>query len=88
MRRATVRSARRYAIGSLFDLFTVTFREQWVVQKFLPAIKQGDKRIILVDGEIAGAINRVPAPDETRSNLHVGGTAEPSTPVARCAGLF
>lgn len=77
--------------GSLFDLFTVTFREQWVVQKFLPAVKDGDKRIILVDGEIAGAINRVPAPDETRSNLHVGGRAEPATLTPRdkeiCARL-
>ncbi len=48
--------------GSLYDLFVATFREQWVVQKFLPAVKDGDKRIILVDGEFAGAVNRVPAP--------------------------
>src|SRR5215213_2167601 len=48
--------------GSLYDLFAATFREQWVVQKFLPEIRQGDKRIILVDGEYAGAVNRVPAP--------------------------
>ena len=41
-----------------------------------PEVREGDKRIILVDGEVAGAINRVPAPDETRSNLHVGGTAQ------------
>src|SRR5579864_6664010 len=47
--------------GSLFDMFAVTFREQWVVQKFLPEVKAGDKRIILVDGEFAGAINRIPA---------------------------
>ena len=47
--------------GSLYDLFAATFREQWVVQKFLPAVKHGDKRIILVDGEFAGAVNRVPA---------------------------
>ena len=46
--------------GSLYDLFAATFREQWVVQKFLPEIRQGDKRIILVDGEYAGAVNRVP----------------------------
>ena len=44
-----------------------------MVQRYLPEVRQGDKRIILVDGEIAGAINRVPAPGETRSNLHVGG---------------
>jgi glutathione synthase len=47
--------------GSLYDLFAATFREQWVVQKFLPAVKHGDKRIILVDGEFAGAVNRVPS---------------------------
>jgi glutathione synthase len=59
--------------GSLYDLFVVTFREPWVVQKFLPAVKEGDKRIILVDGEFAGAINRVPAPDDLRSNMVRGG---------------
>jgi glutathione synthase len=59
--------------GSLFDLFTVTFREPWVVQKFLPAVKDGDKRIILVDGEFAGAVNRVPAPGDLRSNMVRGG---------------
>jgi glutathione synthase len=60
--------------GSLYDLFSVTFREQWVVQKFLAAVKHGDKRIILVDGEFAGAVNRVPAPDDLRSNMVRGGT--------------
>src|ERR1700748_2199169 len=60
--------------GSLYDLFTVTFREQWVVQKFLPAVKDGDKRILLVDGEFAGAVNRVPAADDLRSNMVRGGT--------------
>jgi glutathione synthase len=60
--------------GSLYDLFSVTFREAWVVQKFLPAVKQGDKRIILVDGVFAGAVNRVPAPDDLRSNMVRGGT--------------
>jgi len=62
--------------GSLYDLFTVTFREQWVVQKFLPAVKDGDKRIILVDGEFAGAVNRVPAADDLRSNMVRGGAAQ------------
>ena len=56
--------------GSLYDLFAATFREQWVVQKFLPAVKHGDKRIILVDGEFAGAVNRVPA--RRRSALQHG----------------
>jgi glutathione synthase len=59
--------------GSLYDLFATLFREPWVVQKFLPAVKDGDKRIILVDGEFAGAVNRVPAPDDLRSNLARGG---------------
>jgi glutathione synthase len=59
--------------GSLYDLFAATFREPWVVQKFLPAVKHGDKRIILVDGEFAGAVNRVPAPDDLRSNMVRGG---------------
>jgi glutathione synthase len=59
--------------GSLYDLFANTFREQWVVQKFLPNIRNGDKRIILVDGEIAGAVNRIPASDDLRSNMVRGG---------------
>ena len=62
--------------GSLYDLFAATFREPWVVQKFLPAVRQGDKRIILVDGEFAGAVNRVPAPDDLRSNMVRGGVPE------------
>ena len=61
--------------GSLYDMFAVTFREQWVVQKFLPAFKEGDKRIILVDGEFAGAVNRIPAADDLRSNMVRGGAA-------------
>jgi glutathione synthase len=59
--------------GSLYDLFATMFREPWVVQKFLPAVKDGDKRIILVDGEFAGAVNRVPAPNDLRSNMVRGG---------------
>jgi len=62
--------------GSLYDLFAATFREPWVVQKFLPAVKDGDKRIILVDGEFAGAVNRVPQADDLRSNMVRGGAAE------------
>jgi glutathione synthase len=61
--------------GSLYDLFATTFREAWVVQKFLPEVKDGDKRIILVDGEFAGAVNRVPAEDDLRSNMVAGGAA-------------
>jgi glutathione synthase len=61
--------------GSLYDMFAVTFREPWVIQKFLPEVKKGDKRIILVDGEFAGAVNRVPAADDLRSNMVRGGAA-------------
>ena len=61
--------------GSLFDMFSVTFREPWVVQKFLPAVSRGDKRIILVDGVAKGAVNRVPAADDIRSNMVRGGAA-------------
>jgi glutathione synthase len=69
--------------GSLYDLFAVTFREQWVVQKFLPNVRAGDKRIILVDGVFAGAVNRVPAPDDLRSNMVRGGTPKETDLTAR-----
>src|SRR4029079_15433755 len=59
------------------ELLVMTSREPIMVQRYLPEVRGGDKRIILVDGELVGAINRVPAADETRSNLHVGGTAAP-----------
>ncbi len=62
--------------GSLFDMFSVTFKEPWVIQRFIPGVKHGDKRIILVDGEFAGAVNRVPAPDDLRSNMVRGGVAK------------
>ncbi|KQP61505.1 glutathione synthetase [Methylobacterium sp. Leaf399] len=64
--------------GSMFDLFAVTFREAWVIQKFLPRITEGDKRIILVDGVAMGAVNRVPAANDIRSNLVRGGAANAS----------
>jgi glutathione synthase len=64
--------------GSLVELFQTVFREPFMVQQYRPEVKDGDKRIILVDGEFAGAINRVPPAGETRSNLHVGGTAKPT----------
>jgi glutathione synthase len=60
--------------GSLFDMFSVTFREPWVIQQFLPKITQGDKRIILVDGVAKGAVNRVPAENDIRSNMVRGGS--------------
>ncbi len=62
-------------LSSLVEMFLTVFREPFMVQEFRPEVKDGDKRIILIDGEIAGAINRVPQQGETRSNLHVGGKA-------------
>ena len=77
--------------GSLFDLFSVTFREPWVIQKFLPAVATGDKRIVLVDGEPLGAVNRVPVGDDIRSNMVRGGSAQETelTPREReiCAAI-
>jgi len=70
-------------LASLIELFEATFREPFVVQRYLPEVRKGDKRIILVDGEFAGAINRVPAVGEARSNMHVGGRAEPTEVTAR-----
>jgi glutathione synthase len=63
-------------LASLHELFSGINREPLIVQKFLPAVSAGDKRVILVDGEPIGAINRVPQAGETRSNMHVGGRAE------------
>jgi glutathione synthase len=61
--------------GSLFDLFHTTFREPWVVQRFLPEVAAGDKRILLIDGKPLGAVNRIPAEDDIRSNMVRGGAA-------------
>ena len=63
-------------LASLHELFTGINREPLIAQKFLPDVSNGDKRVILVDGEPVGAINRVPAAGETRSNMHVGGRPE------------
>ena len=63
-------------LNSLYELFTSMNREPLIAQKFLPDVSAGDKRVILVDGEPVGAINRVPAAGETRSNMHVGGRPE------------
>jgi glutathione synthase len=65
-------------LSALLELFLERFREAFVVQRYLPAVRQGDKRIILVDGEAVGAINRIPAMGDARSNMHVGGKAVPS----------
>src|SRR5690606_13138543 len=69
-------AAQDMNVGSLYDLFSTTFREPWVVQAFLPGVRAGDKRIILVDGVFAGAVNRVPAADDLRSNMVRGGAAK------------
>ena len=79
-------------LNSLLDLFRqIAPREPLMVQRYLPAVRQGDKRIILVEGEPVGAVNRVPAEGEARSNLHVGGAARPTTLTARereiCAAI-
>ncbi|MEM1371403.1 MAG: glutathione synthase [Pseudomonadota bacterium] len=63
-------------LSSLIELFQQTYREPFVVQEFRAEVSAGDKRIILVDGALAGVVNRVPPAGETRSNLHVGGRAE------------
>ena len=63
-------------LAPLMELFNATYREPHVLQAFLPEVAEGDKRIVLVDGEIAGAINRRPAKGDIRSNLAAGGTAE------------
>jgi len=66
-------------MNALVEMFTERSREPLVIQKYVPAVREGDKRIILVDGVALGAINRVPAAGEARSNMHVGGRPEPTT---------
>ena len=77
--------------GSLMEMFTLFYREPVIVQRYIPEVRKGDKRIILVDGEFAGAINRVPAQGEARSNMHVGGRPEATELSARekaiCAAI-
>src|ERR1043166_6028608 len=77
--------------GALMEMFTQFYREPVIVQRYIPDVRKGDKRIILVDGEFAGAINRVPAAGEARSNMHVGGRPEATTLSGRekeiCAAL-
>ncbi len=65
-------------LNALLELFTQLYREPVIVQRYLPEVRQGDKRIILVDGEPAGAINRVPPAGEARSNMHAGGQPKPA----------
>ena len=66
-------------LGALLEMFTQMFREPVIVQKYVPAVREGDKRIILIDGKPVGAINRIPAAGESRSNMHVGGRPVAST---------
>ena len=65
-------------LASLLEMFQQMFREPFIVQRYLKDVRKGDKRIILIDGEPVGAINRVPAEHDSRSNMHVGGRAEPT----------
>ncbi len=78
-------------LNALLEMFTRIYREPIMVQRYLPEIRQGDKRIILIDGEPVGALNRVPPAGEARANLHVGGRAERSALTPReqeiCARL-
>ena len=70
-------------LSSLLEMFGQMFREPFIVQRYLKDVRKGDKRIILIDGEVAGAINRVPAEHDSRSNMHVGGRAEKTELTAR-----
>jgi glutathione synthase len=78
-------------LASLIEVFNTTYREPHMLQAFLPGVTEGDKRIVLVDGEVAGAVNRIPGAGEIRSNLAVGGTAAKTELTAReeeiCAAL-
>ncbi|MFN3674843.1 MAG: glutathione synthase [Sphingomonas pseudosanguinis] len=70
-------------LSALIEVFNTAYREPHMVQAFLPAVAKGDKRIVLIDGEVAGAINRLPGEGEIRSNLAVGGSAEKTELTAR-----
>ncbi|MER2536663.1 MAG: glutathione synthase [Rhizobiaceae bacterium] len=63
-------------LASLLEMFSQLFREPFIVQRYLKDVRKGDKRIILIDGEPVGGVNRVPAEHESRSNMHIGGRAE------------
>jgi glutathione synthase len=70
-------------LNALLEMFTLLYREPLIVQRYLPEVRDGDKRIILVDGEPVGAVLRVPPKGEARANLHVGGRAEKTSLTAR-----
>ena len=65
--------------NSIVEIFLKQYKEQFVVQEYLPDVRKGDKRIILIDGETVGAVNRVPAAGDSRSNMHAGGTPKKTT---------
>ena len=64
--------------SSILEMFSELYNEPYIAQKYLPDVRKGDKRIILVDGKVAGAINRIPAEHDNRSNMHAGGVAAPT----------
>ena len=66
-------------LGSLLEMFTQLYREPVIVQRYIPEMRQGDKRIILVDGKAAGAVARMPVEGEARANFHAGGSARKAT---------
>ena len=78
-------------LGSLLDMFFAQSREPLMIQRYEPAVRAGDKRIILIDGEPLGAVNRIPAAGDSRSNMHAGGRPEKSSLTAReteiCAAI-
>ena len=78
-------------LTALLELFTQLYREPIIVQRYMPEVRQGDKRIILIDGEAVGAINRVPPPGEARANMHAGARPEQANLTGRdrelCAAI-
>jgi glutathione synthase len=78
-------------LGSLLEMYASVYREPVMVQRYLPEVRNGDKRIILVEGEPVGAVNRVPPEGEARANLHVGGRAQKTELTSRereiCASI-
>jgi glutathione synthase len=78
-------------LGALLETFTLLYREPVIVQRYLPEIRQGDKRIILVEGEAVGAVSRIPQAGEARANFHAGGSAQKTTLTKReqdiCAAI-
>ncbi len=78
-------------LGALLETFTILYREPVIVQRYLPEIRQGDKRIILVEGKPVGAVSRIPQTGEARANFHAGGSAQKTTLTKReqdiCAAI-